>query len=200
MNALFKLLLEVGPLGVFFLTFTQAPPMTIGGTEYAPIVLATGTFMVATAVSLTVSYIMVRKLPVMPMVSGIVVFVFGGLTIFLNDELFIKLKPTIVNGLFAAILLGGLGFGKSLLKPLLEEAFPMTAQGWRTLTLRWGLFFVFLAVLNEVVWRNFSTETWVSFKTFGVMPITLIFTFAQIPLMNRSMTEAEAEAGARPRA
>jgi len=194
MNPFLKFALEIGPLIIFFLTFSQAPAIEIGGTIYKPIIIATGVFMVAIAVSLITSYTLVRRIPIMPLVTGVVVFIFGGLTIWLNNDLFIKLKPTIVNSLFAGVLLGGLVFDKSLLKPVLEEAFPMNDTGWRKMTLRWGLFFIFLAILNEFMWRNFSTETWVSFKTFGVMPLTFLFTMAQIPLMNRYMLDTGEDA------
>lgn len=195
LNPVLKMVLELGPLVVFFFVNAQASEMTVGGTLYKPIIQATGAFMIATAVALTVSYVLVRRLPIMPMVSGVFVFIFGALTLWLNDDLFIKLKPTIVNGLFAAILLGGLASGRALLKPLLEEAFPMQDEGWRKLTFRWGLFFIVLAVVNEIVWRNFSTDFWVSFKTFGVMPLTLVFTFTQVPLMQRYAVEQVAEEG-----
>ena len=112
----------------------------------------------------------------MPLVSGVVVFVFGGLTLWLQDDIFIKMKPTIVNTLFGGVLLGGLLFGKSLLGYVFDSAFSLDAEGWRKLTLRWGLFFLFLAVLNEIVWRSFSTDFWVAFKVWGIMPITLLFT------------------------
>jgi intracellular septation protein len=121
----------------------------------------------------------------MPLVSGLVILVFGGLTIVLRDELFIKLKPTIVNGLFATVLLGGLALGKPLLGYVFGAVFQLTDEGWRKLTLRWGLFFVCLALLNEVVWRTLSTDAWVTFKVFGIMPLTLVFALAQLPLLTR---------------
>ena len=121
----------------------------------------------------------------MPLVSGVVVMVFGGLTLWLHDDLFIKMKPTIVNTLFGAVLLGGLLFGRSLLGYVFDSAFQLDAEGWRKLTFRWGVFFLFLAVLNEVVWRNFSLDTWVAFKVWGNMPLTLVFTFSQMPLIMR---------------
>ena len=141
--------------------------------------------MAATAIALSVSWVLTRTLPMMPLVSGVIVFVFGGLTLWLQDATFIKMKPTIVNSLFAAVLLGGLAFGKSLLGYVFDSAFRLDAAGWRKLTFRWGLFFVFLAVLNEVVWRNFSEDTWVAFKVWGTMPITVAFTLAQMPLIMR---------------
>jgi intracellular septation protein len=192
-SPMLKFALELGPLAVFFLANSRGDQLAetfpalaaFGG----PIFIATGLFMIATAISLTVSWILTRHLPMMPLISGIVVFVFGGLTLWLQDDLFIKLKPTIINTLFGGILLGGLLFGQSLLGYVFNSAFKLDAEGWRKLTLRWGLFFIFLALLNEVVWRNFSTDTWVSFKVWGTMPITILFTMAQMPLIMRHSTE-----------
>jgi intracellular septation protein len=189
MNPLLKLALELGPLMVFFFANTRGewlgerfPALAaIGG----PLFVATALFMVATAISLSVSWALVRSLPIMPLVSGVVVFIFGGLTLWLQDATFIKMKPTIVNSLFGAALLGGLLFGRSLLGYVFDSAFRLDAEGWRKLTLRWGIFFLFLAVVNEVVWRNFSEATWVAFKVWGIMPITLLFTLTQMPLIMR---------------
>ncbi|WP_321345642.1 septation protein A [Breoghania sp.] len=189
MNPLLKLALELGPLGVFF--FANARGAQLAETFPAlaafggPIFVATAAFMVAITVSLVVSYVMTRHLPIMPLVTGVVVLVFGALTLYLHDDLFIKLKPTIINGLFGTVLLGGLVFGRSLLGYVFDSVFRLDAEGWRKLTFRWGLFFYFLAIVNEVVWRNFSTDTWVTFKVFGIMPITFIFTFSQIPMITR---------------
>lgn len=181
LHPLLKLALELGPLGVFFLA-----------NQRAGLFAATAIFMLATALALGVHYGLVRKLPIMPLVSGIVVLVFGTLTLVLKDETFIKLKPTIVNALFGAILIGGLAFGRSLLTVVLDSIFELTPAGWRKLTLRWGLFFFFLAGLNELVWRTQSTDFWVSFKVFGIMPITLLFALAQTPLMMRHAMENDA--------
>jgi intracellular septation protein len=197
MNPLLKLALELGPLLVFFFANTRGewliqkfPALAgLGG----PIFVATALFMIATALALGVSWILVRSLPIMPLVSGVVVFVFGALTLYLQDDIFIKMKPTIVNTLFGAVLLGGLWFGKSLLGYVFDSAFKLDAEGWRKLTLRWGVFFLFLALANEVVWRNFSTDTWVAFKVWGIMPITLIFTFSQMPLIMRHSMEEKAK-------
>jgi intracellular septation protein len=145
--------------------------------------------MAATALALGISWLLTRTLPVMPLVSGIVVLVFGALTLYLQDELFIKMKPTIVNTLFGVTLLGGLAFGKSLLGYVFDSAFRLDAEGWRKLTLRWGVFFLFLAVVNEIVWRMFSTDFWVAFKVWGIMPITVIFTMSQMPLIMRHSLE-----------
>ena len=171
---LLKLALEIGPLVVFFIMNSRAG-----------IFWATGAFMIATAIALPLAWRLERRLPVMPLVSGAFILVFGALTLILQDETFIKLKPTIVNLLFAAILFGGLFFGVALLKPLFGPVFQLTETGWRILTIRWAAFFVVLAVLNEVVWRTQSTEFWIQFKLFGIMPLTLAFSMLQLPLINR---------------
>ncbi|PWJ74825.1 intracellular septation protein A [Pseudaminobacter salicylatoxidans] len=188
-NPLLKLVLELGPLLVFFFANARGAWLVeqfpILGDFGGPIFVATGLFMIATAVALIISWVLMRSLPIMPLVSGVVVFIFGALTLWLQDDVFIKMKPTIVNTLFGAVLLGGLLFGKSLLGYVFDSAFRLDEEGWKVLTLRWGLFFLFLAVANEVVWRNFSTDAWVAFKVWGIMPITLVFTFSQMPLIMR---------------
>ena len=195
-NPVLKMALELGPLLIFFFGNLRGewlaktfPGLTaIGG----PLLIATALFMAATVLSLIISKIVFKHLPVMPFVSGIVVLIFGGLSIWLQDEIFIKMKPTIVNTLFGVVLLGGLAFGTSLLGYVFNAAFQLDAEGWRKLTLRWGIFFLFLAVLNEVVWRNFSDDVWVSFKVWGTMPITILFTLAQMPLiMKHSLEDKE---------
>ncbi|MGE4527785.1 MAG: septation protein A [Rhodospirillaceae bacterium] len=191
-----KLLLELGPLAVFFFANAKGAALTarfpalaaLGG----PIFVATAAFMAAIAVSLAVSLMRDGRLPVMPLVSGVVVFVFGALTLWLQDDTFIKMKPTIVNVLFGGALLGGLAFGKPLLGHVFGEAFKLTPEGWRILTKRWGLFFLFLAVLNEAVWRTVSTDLWVDFKVFGIMPITMVFALAQAPLLHRHAPDDKA--------
>ncbi len=192
-----KLTLELGPLLVFFFANARAawlaekfPALTEFG---GPIFIATGLFMIATAVALIVSWLLTRTLPIMPLVSGIVVFIFGTLTLYLQDDVFIKMKPTIVNALFGVILLGGLFFGKSLLGYVFDSAFRLDAQGWRKLTFRWGLFFLLMAVVNEVVWRNFSTDFWVTFKVWANIPITILFTASQMPLIMRHSLDAQQE-------
>lgn len=194
-----KMALELGPLLVFFFAnlrgewlLEKVPALSaIGG----PLLIATALFMVATIISLVISKVVFRHLPVMPFVSGVVVLVFGSLSIWLQDETFIKMKPTIVNSLFGVVLLGGLFFGKSLLGYVFNAAFQLDEEGWKKLTFRWGLFFLFLAVLNEVIWRNFSDDFWVSFKVWGTMPITVAFTLAQMPLiMRHTVSDPAAEA------
>ncbi|MER0238812.1 septation protein A [Fulvimarina sp. MAC8] len=193
MNPLLKFALELGPLLVFFFANSRGEQLAatfpaleeLGG----PLFIATALFMAALAISLGVSYAIQKTLPMMPLISGVVVLVFGGLTLYLQDETFIKMKPTIVNGLFAAILLGGLLFGKSLLGYVFDQAFKLNAEGWHKLTLNWGLFFVFLAIVNEVVWRNFSTDFWVAFKVWATMPITVVFMLTQFPLIKKHSLE-----------
>src|SRR5690606_22725433 len=150
-----------------------------------PLFIATGLFIVATLISLAVSLALTRRLPVMPFVTGVVVVVFGGLTLWLHDETFIKMKPTIVNTLFGVVLLGGLLFGKSLLGYVFDSVFRLTDEGWRKLTFRWGLFFFALAVLNEIVWRTMSTDAWVNFKVFAILPLTFIFAMLQMRLITK---------------
>jgi intracellular septation protein len=173
-NPFLKLGLELGPLVLFFFANGRFG-----------LLAATAVFMVATLIALAASWILTRRLAIMPLVTGIVVLVFGGLTLALQDETFIKMKPTIVNSLFGAILFGGLAFGRPLLGYVFDAVFRLDAEGWRKLTFRWALFFFALALLNEIIWRNFSTDFWVSFKVFGMMPLTVAFTLAQMPLIAR---------------
>ncbi|MCY1665629.1 septation protein A [Rhizobium sp. SL86] len=194
-----KFALEIGPLLVFFFGNLRGewllqtfPALSVLG---GPLLVATGLFMAATVLSLIVSKIVFKHLPVMPFVSGIVVLIFGGLSIWLQDEIFIKMKPTIVNTLFGVSLLVGLMFGKSLLGYVFNAAFQLTEEGWKKLTLRWGIFFLFLAVLNEVVWRNFSDAVWINFKVWGTMPITIAFTLAQMPLIMKHSLDQKNEDG-----
>lgn len=175
--------LELGPLAVFFAANWKAG-----------IFWATGLFVAATLISLAISWVVLRRVPVMPLFTAAFVTVFGGLTLWLQDETFIKMKPTITNIAFAVMLLIGLYFRKALLKYAFGTVFRMTDEGWRICTLRWAGFFVFLAILNEVVWRNFSTDFWVSFKVFGIFPLTLAFATYQLTLVKRYGLDEE-EAG-----
>ena len=151
--------------------------------ERAGIFVATAVFMVAIVAALAISYALTRRLPVMALVSAVIVVVFGGATLFFQNETFIKLKPTIIYLLFTGTLLGGLVFRKPLLAMVFDQVFHLTDEGWRKLTVRWALFFLALAILNEIVWRTQSTDTWVTFKVFGVVPLTFIFAALQYPLL-----------------
>ena len=142
-------------------------------------------FIPAILAALVISYVLTRHIAIMPVVTAVIVVVFGGLTLAFQNETFIKVKPTLVYVLFAATLLGGLAFKKPLLGMVFDSVFNLTDDGWRKLTLRWGLFFVAMAVLNEIVWRNVSTDAWVSFKVFGFLPLTVLFAAAQFPLLQK---------------
>ena len=174
LNPFLKLALDLGPLVLFFFANARWG-----------IFAATGAFMAATAVSLAVTYALTRRIATMPLVTAIVVMIFGGLTLWLHDELFIKLKPTIIYLLFALVLFAGLWTGRPLLALVLDSVFRLTDTGWNKLTLRWALFFVAMAVLNEIVWRSMSTDAWVAFKAFGFLPLTIVFALAQTPLIMR---------------
>jgi intracellular septation protein len=200
-NALLKLVLEMGPLLAFFLANSKPdwfrpllapflPAQLIAGPQ-GGIFIATAVFMAAMVTSLVLTKALLGKLPIMPLVSGVVVLVFGGLTLWMQDDTFIKMKPTIVNTLFGVVLLGALALGKPLLPYVLDSVFRLTAEGWRQLTLRWGLFFFVLAALNEIVWRMFSTDFWVAFKVWGVMPITIAFAMSQVGLLQRHELKEE---------
>ncbi|HEY8576465.1 MAG TPA: septation protein A [Devosia sp.] len=187
---LIKMGLELGPLVIFFVANARAD-----------IFVATAWFMGAMLVSLALTWFILKKIAIMPLVTGVVVFVMGGLTLWLQDDTFIKIKPTITNSLFAAVLLGGLLFRHSLLKYVFGDVYKLKPEGWSKLTLNWGLFFVVLAVLNEVVWRGANayfpsdakaaTDLWVSFKTFGIMPLTVIFSISQVSLLNKYAPDSE---------
>jgi len=195
LNPLLKLVLDLGPLLLFFLANSRPAlflplvspilPADIAPDERVGIFVATAVFMVSVVLALAVSYALTRHLPAMPLITAIIVLVFGSLTLLLHDEHFIKLKPTIIYVLFGAVLLGGLAAGKPLLGMVFDSVFHLTEEGWRKLTLRWALFFFALAVLNEIVWRNTSTDVWVNFKVFGVVPLTLVFGALQYPLLKR---------------
>ncbi len=180
LNPYLKLALDIGPLLLFFVANSRLG--IFGGTAV---------FMVAVVVALAISYAMTRHWPVMPVVSAVIVLVFGGLTLFLHDDTFIKVKPTIIYTLFGGALLVGYFFDKPLLEIVFDSVFHITDEGWRKLTLRWAVFFLFLAVLNEVVWRTQSTDFWVSAKLFGFMPLTFIFGALQVPLLMKYAVEPE---------
>ena len=172
---------DYGPLGVFFVTY-----VTLG------LMAATAALITASLLALLCAWILERRVPVIPLATTAIVAVFGGLTLWLQDETFIKMKPTIVQALFALILVGGLAFGRPLLKPLLGPMMPaMSDAAWRQFTLRYALFFVAMAALNEVVWRTQSTDFWVAFKVFGLSGLTFLFILSQIPFMGRQARLAQ---------
>jgi len=173
-HPLFKLATELGPLLVFFVFNAKFH-----------LFVATGAFMVAIVAAMIASYVVTKHVPLMALVTGIIVLVFGTLTLVLHDETFIKVKPTIVYALFALVLGGGLLFGRSFIAIMFDQMFNLTPQGWRLLTMRWALFFAGLALLNEVIWRTQSTDFWVNFKVFGVTPLTMVFAVMQMPLVKR---------------
>ncbi|HEY0328127.1 MAG TPA: septation protein A [Rhodopseudomonas sp.] len=189
-HPLFKLATELGPLLIFFFVNSRFN-----------LFAATGAFMVAVVVAVAVSYLVTRHVPIMALVTALVVIVFGTLTLVLHDETFIKMKPTIIYCLFAAILGGGLLFGRSFIAVMFDQIFNLTPRGWRKLTLRWALWFIAMALLNEAIWRTQSTDFWVAFKVFGMVPLTMLFAFTQMPLVKRHHLEpatleaSETEAG-----
>jgi intracellular septation protein len=174
LNPILKLVLDIGPLVLFF-----------AANAHFGIFTATAGFMVAVLIALAIAYAKTRRIEVMPLVTAVIVVIFGGLTLILHNDTFIKLKPTIIYLLFGGTLVGGLAFGKSFLGVLFDSVFDLTDEGWRKLTWRWAFFFFALAVLNEFVWRNFSTDFWVSFKLFGVVPLTFLFGALQYPLLTK---------------
>jgi intracellular septation protein len=173
-HPLFKLATELGPLLIFFVANAKSN-----------LFVATGAFMVAVIVAMIASYVVTKHVPMMAIVTAVVVIVFGTLTLVLHDETFIKMKPTIVYALFAGVLGGGLLFGRSFIAIMFDQMFNLTDKGWRTLTLRWALWFAAMAVLNELIWRTQTTEFWVAFKVFGMVPLTMVFAVTQMPLIKR---------------
>src|SRR2546421_4231970 len=195
LNPVLRLVLDLGPLLLFFLATSRPAlflplvspilPADIAPDGRVGIFVATAVFMVAVVLALAVSYALTRHLPAMPLITAAIVLVFGSLTLLLHDEHFIKVKPTIIYVLFGVVLLSGLALGKPLLGTVFDSVFHLTEEGWRKLTLRWALFFFALAILNEIVWRTQSTDVWVSFKVFGVVPLTFLFAALQFPLMSK---------------
>ncbi len=195
-----KLALEMGPLVVFFLANSYGERLAAAFPALAQlggkIFIGTAFFMVAMAVSLTITWVLERRIAVMPLITGVMVFVFGGLTLYLQDEMFIKMKPTIVNLLFGTGLFIGLYvFKKPVMKILFEGPFHLDDEGWTKLTFRWACYFFFLALVNEIVWRNFSDDFWVNFKVWATMPMTIIFMLFQYPVLTRHALEPEDESG-----
>lgn len=176
-------LTEYGPLAAFFLTFWKTDDL----------ILATKVVVITTLIAVAVSYAVRRKIPWVPLITAAVVTVFGGLTIWLKDETFIKMKPTIIQGLFAVILLGAQMLGKYPLRMIMGQSIMMPDRAWRILTYRFAGFFAVMAIVNEAVWRTQSTEFWVSFKVFGILGLTFVFVAAQIPYMMRHGTEKSSQ-------
>ena len=181
LNPIVKFALELGPLALFFVVYSK-----VG------IFAATGILMASVLVTLGVSYAMLRRFPIMPLITAVIVLIFGSLTLVLHDETLIKIKPTALYILFGAALFVGLWLKKPLLKILFDGALHVTDEGWRKLTWRWAFFFLVLAALNEIVWRTQTTDLWVKFKTFGFLPLTLLFALAQAPLIMKYETKDEA--------
>ena len=178
MKSISKLLIDIGPLAVFFIFYSRSDLKS-----------AIIPFMIATIIAVLFSYIMEKKIPIMPTVGAFIILIFGGLTIYFDNEVFFKMKPTIINLLFALILYGGMIVKKPLLKFLLGAAIKLEDEGWKILTQRWISFFIALAILNEIVWRTQSTDIWVNFKVFGILPITFIFKMTQFSLIKKYQIE-----------
>jgi len=178
MKSIYKLLIDIGPLAVFFIFYTRGDLKT-----------AILPFMIATIIAVLFSYILEKKIPIMPTVGAVIILIFGGLTIYFDNETFFKMKPTIINLLFAGILYGGIILNKSLLRYLLGAALKLQDRGWDILTKRWIGFFIALAILNEIIWRTQTTDIWVNFKVFGILPITFIFTLTQFSTIKKYQIE-----------
>lgn len=188
-----KLAVELGPVLLFFGTFIVAKRFA---GDHQGMMYATGVLVLSSLIAASYAYKVEGKVSPVLLFTTVLVAALGGLTIYLNDETFIKRKPTIVSGGLGAVLLIGLAFGRPLVKFVMQGAIQMRDEGWRKLTLRWGLFMLLLAGMNEVVWRNFSTETWLTYKTFGILPLTFVFLLSQSPLMAEYAIEAPGEEGA----
>jgi intracellular septation protein len=195
---------EMGPLILFFFAnarpklFEPAvapflPPPILSGPN-AGLFTATLVLMAAVAVALVVSFASTRRLPAVPLMTAALVLVFGGLTLYLQDATFIKMKPTVLYASFGIALIGGLAMNKLVLPIVFDTAMTLTERGWRLLTLRWGSFFFALALLNEIVWRTQSNDAWVAFKFPGIFVLILLFSMAQVPLITRhKLSDEEAK-------
>lgn len=194
-NPILKLVLEIGPIAVFFLAYRMAPVpegLETAERQLEQILFSTMVFIPTILVSLAISWFLTRKLPRMAVITAIVVVIFGGLTLILRDDTFVKMKPTILYTLFAGILGFGLLRGQSYLRYLMEELIPLQDEGWMKFTVRFVIFYLFLAVLNEIVWRVWGTDVWVNFRTFVLPAANFAFIMAQLPLFQRyAIPEAE---------
>lgn len=177
-----KQLFEFFPLIVFFVVYYKSDK---------DLYLSITAVIIATLISLVALYIKERKISTMMLVSTVILVVFGGLSIFLKNDIFFKMKPTIINALFAIILIGSTFFNKPVLKMLLNTSMKLTDQGWSLMNKLWSGFFIFLALLNEIVWRTQTTDVWVNFKVFGIMGITIVFTIIQIPLLKKHFIDLD---------
>ena len=172
-----KFVTDIGPLVVFFLFYYN---------NDKNLKIAIPPLIVATIIAVLIIWILEKKIPMVPLLSGILITLFGGLTIYFDNPIFIYMKPTIINVLFAFALLFGKYFTDDpILKKLLGKSIPINDDGWKILNNRWMYFFFGLAILNEIVWRTQSEEFWVNFKVWGMLPITIIFTAMQLPLINK---------------
>jgi intracellular septation protein len=180
-----QLLVDLGPVIVFMLTYNLGHNFVPAGQE---IFLATGVFVVVTLLAVAYAWLVQKRLPPMLIVTAVIVTVFGGLTLYFHNALFIKIKPTIINLLYAGLILGGLAVKQNVWKMLFQNAFPaLPEKVWTTFALRWGFFFIFLAGLNEFIWRNYSEQFWANFKVMGVIPLTFVFMLANLPLLMKYM-------------
>lgn len=184
-----KILADVGPIALFMIVYNVA----YRSRPDDAIFIATGAFIIATLAALAFTWFRERRLSPMLLVTAVIVTIFGGLTLALQDALFIKIKPTIVNLLYAAVIFGGLAVGRNVWKMLFNSVFDLSDRVWRILAVRWGAWFVFLAILNEVIWRNFSEAFWANFKFWGVLPLTVLFAFANVPITMREQERRAAE-------
>jgi intracellular septation protein len=181
-----KFLCDYLPLIVFFIAY-KIPKNIHANLNFEPLIFATICLVFTTFICLLLSYFLVRKISYIALFSGLILAIFGGLTAFFNNEFFIKIKPTIINLIFAVTLFYGYWQKKPLLSIIFENKISMKDEAWHQFSLRWALYFVFLAILNEIIWRNFTTEFWVDFKVFGMMTLTIIFTIIQMPFLARNI-------------
>lgn len=178
MKKILKTTCDYAPLIIFFISY-----------QLFDLITATAFLVIATLIAVAISYIVTKEVPLMPVIAAVILGFFGGLTVLTGDDIFIKLKPTLVNIVFAVILFVGLLKGKGLLKYLFGSAMQMSDQAWKIFSLRWAIFFLFMAATNEIVWRNFSTDIWVNFEVFGMLVITLVFFVSQIPFLQKNIIE-----------